>query len=141
MSDEVIKKLEARIAELEAKVNPEPKAPFVPKPYQQPDYTEGASSVVTDWMRDMARAVPTSVVRDIVNDFRGGPAQLQPLSEFLNKGRPVAEPPKAEAPTVPVDSKRPGQDLADAIAIGFANREKAEELAKLVDVANKLKGL
>jgi hypothetical protein len=135
-----IEELRARLAALEAKVNPEPKAPFVPKPYQRRDPTEGASSVVTPWMREMAQAVPTSVVRDIVNDFRGGPAQLRPLAEFLNKG-PVAEPPKAEAVTVPIDSKRPGQDLADAIAIGFANREKAEELAKLVDVANKLRGL
>ena len=127
MSDEHIKKLEARIAELEAKVNPEPKAPFVAPPYQAPDYTEAASSVTMPWMLEMAKAVPTDLVRAIVNDFRGGPAQLRPLKP------PSEEPPK--------DSKRPGQDLMDAIARGFAERERAEELAKLVDVANKLKGL
>ena len=141
MSDEHIKKLEARIAELEAKVNPEPKAPFVAPPYQQRDLTEAASSVTMPWMKEMAQALPTSVVRDIVNDFRGGPAQLQPLSEFLNKGRPVADPSPAVGGTVPRDNKVPGQDLMDAIARRFADRERAEEIAKLVDVANKLKGL
>ena len=98
MSEE-IERLEKRIAELEAKVNPEPKAPFVAPPYQ-----------------------------------------LRPLAEFLS-GKPSADPPKAEAGTVPRDGKVPGQDLMDAIARGFADRERAEELAKLVDVANKLRGL
>jgi hypothetical protein len=134
-----IEELRARLAALEAKVNPEPKAPFVPKPYQQRDLTEGASSVVTPWMREMAQAVPTSLVRDIVNDFRGGPAQLRPLAEFLNKG-PVAEPPLAVATTVPL-GPQPGIAAVDAIAKGFADREKLEELAKLADIAAKLKDL
>jgi hypothetical protein len=127
-----IEELRARLAALEAKVNPEPKAPFVPKPYQQRDPTEGASSVVTPWMREMAQAVPTSLVRDIVNDFRGGPAQLRPLAPQNE------EPPPTVATTVPIGPQR---DIAaiDAIAKGFADRERAEELAKLVDVAAKLK--
>ena len=49
---------------------------------------------------------------------------LMPLAEWL-KGRPQAADPTPVAATIPVDSKRPGQDLVDAISIGFANREKA----------------
>ena len=131
-----IEELEARIKELEAKVNPPPAPPpFVPKtPYQQRDYTEAASNVVMPWMLEMAKAVPTDLVRDIVNDFRAGPATLRPLVP------PSEEPPPAVATTVPL-GKQPGIDAIDAIAKGFADRERLEEFAKLVDVASKLKGL
>jgi hypothetical protein len=132
MSDEVIKKLEARIAELEAKLAPPP--PFVPRHYQPPDYTEALTKIVMPWMEEMARAVPTSVVRDIVRDFGSGPAKLRPLVPQSE------EPPPPVATTIPLGPQR---DIAaiDAIAKGFADRERAEELAKLVDVASKLKGL
>jgi hypothetical protein len=127
-----IEELEAKLAALEAKVNPPAKPPFVPKPYQQPDYTENATRVVMPWMLEMARAVPTSLIRDIVRD--GGPAQLRPLAP------PPSDPPPAVATTVPIGPP-PGVAAIDAIAKGFADREKAEELAKLLDVASKLKGV
>jgi hypothetical protein len=129
-----IAELEARIVELEAKLNPPAKPPFVPPPYQKPDYTEAATKVVMPWMLEMARAVPTSLIRDIVKDFGSGPAQLRPLVP------PSADPPPAVATTVPLGPP-PGIAAIDAIAKGFADREKIEELAKQIDIARKLKGL
>jgi hypothetical protein len=128
-----IAELEARIAELEAKVDPPAKPPFVPKPYQKPDYTENATKVVMPWMLEMARAVPTSLIREIVKDFGSGPAQLRPLVP------PSADPPPAVATTVPLG---PPRDIkyVDAIALGFAERERREALAQQLDVERKLKG-
>jgi hypothetical protein len=129
-----VEDLEKRIAELEAKLEPPPpKAPFVPPPRQHYDPTEGATNVVTPWMLEMARAVPTSLVRDIVKDFGRGPTQLKPMV-------PPGEPPPAVASTVPIGPPA-GIQHVDAIAKGFADREKLEELAKLMDVASKLRGL
>jgi hypothetical protein len=128
-----IAELEARIAELEAKVDPPAKPPFVPPPYQKPDYTENATKVVMPWMLEMARAVPTSLIRDIVKDFGSGPAQLRPLVP------PPSDPPPAVATTVPLG---PPRDIkyVDAIALGFAERERREALAQQLDVERKLKG-
>lgn len=135
--DEELEALKRRVAALEAeKAKSVPEVlPPLPKFYAPRDMTENASSVVMPWMLEMARAVPTSLVRDIVNDFRGGPATLRPLA------RQSEEPPPAVGGgTVPL-GPQPGIAAIDAIAKGFAEREKLEELAKLVDVANKLKGL
>jgi hypothetical protein len=127
-----IAELEAKLAALEAKVDPPAKPPFVPKPYQPPDYTENATKVVMPWMLEMARAVPTSLIRDIVRD--GGPAQLRPLVP------PSADPPPAVATTVPLGPP-PGIAAIDAIAKGFEDRERAEAIANQMDIARKLKGL
>jgi hypothetical protein len=126
-----IEELRKRLEALEAKVNPTPKPPFVPKPYQKPDYTEALTKIVMPWMEEMARAVPTSVVRDIVRDFGAGPAKLKPLV-------PPSDPPPAPATTIPLGAQR-DIGAVDAIAVSFANRERAEELAKALDTMNKLK--
>ena len=139
MSDEQIKKLEARIAELEAKVNPPPPAPS--KPWHSIDLTEQMAVPVRLTGREVYRDQSLAEANMEYSKDRNPVGTLRPLAEFLNKG-PVAEPPPASvAATVPIDNKVPGQDLMDRIAQGFAERERAEELAKLVDVANKLRGL
>jgi hypothetical protein len=132
MSEEM-EALKRRVAELEAKLDPPAPKPFVPQPRQHFDPTEGASSVVTPWMLEMARAVPTSLVRDIVNDFRGGPTVPKPLV-------PPGDPPPPVATTTPLG---PPRDIkyVDAIALGFAERERREALAQQLDVERKLKGL
>jgi hypothetical protein len=137
MSEE-IKKLEARIAELEGKLGIEPPPapkPFVSKPYQPPDYTENASPPIR--LTERERAGPMMSLEDSAK-MRSSVGTLRPLAEFLNGGRPD-EPPKAApvATTTPL-GKVPGIDAIDAIAKAFADREKLEELAKLVDVATKL---
>jgi hypothetical protein len=133
MSDEM-EALKRRIEELEAKVNPPASKPFVPQPRQHYDPTEGATNVVTPWMLEMARAVPTSLVRDIVNDFRGGPTVPKPLVP------PSEEPAPAQATTVPLGLS-PHVKYVDAVALGFAERERAEAIAHQLDIARKLKGL
>ena len=117
-----VEDLEKRIEQLEAqleaaKPKPEP-PPFVPKPHQHWDPTQAMSPPVRLTGREVYK-------KQSIEEAN---------MEYSKDKNPVAA-------TIPVDSKRPGQDLADAIAQGFANREKAEELAKLIDVANKLKGL
>jgi hypothetical protein len=143
MSDEVIKKLEARIAELEAKVNPPAAAPEAPrKPYQPPDYTAQFSPGVKLTGRERYRTdqTPEQALNDARKE-RNPVGRLMPLAQFLNKGQPLPDPPPAVGGGTIPTGKVPGIDHIDRIAKGFADRERAEELAKLVDVASKLKGL
>jgi hypothetical protein len=62
--------LKARVAELErAAKPPAPAAPFKPAPYQQYDPTANMCMPMSTMM-EMARVVPTSMLRDIVHDNR-----------------------------------------------------------------------
>ena len=143
MSDEVIKKLEARIKELEEKVNPHPAVPPTPsKPYQRYDPTEQLSPPVRLTGREQYRTdlTPEQALND-ARKARNPVGQMMPLAQFLNKGQPLPDPPPAVGGGTIPTGKVPGIDHIDRIAKGFADRERAEELAKLVDVANKLKGL
>ena len=72
-------------------------------------------------------------IRALVEDRNINVHSLKPLSSG-------GEPMNTKAVTVPL-GKQPGIDAIDAIAKGFADRERLEEFAKLMDVANKLKGL
>jgi hypothetical protein len=142
MSDEVIKKLEARIKELEEKVNPQPAAPPTPsKPYQRYDPTEQLSPPVRLTGREQYREDQTP--EEALNDARkerNPVGQMMPLAQFLNKGQPLPELPPAQAVTVPISNKQPGIDAVDAIALSFARREREEEIAKALDVARRLRG-
>jgi hypothetical protein len=140
MSDEVIKKLEARIKELEEKVNPHPAVPPTPsKPYQRYDPTEQLSPPVRLTGREQYRTdlTPEEALNDARKE-RNPVGQMRPLAEFLS-GKPSADPPPAQAVTVPVGPQR---DIGaiDAIARGFAEREKLEAIANQLDVARKLRG-
>jgi hypothetical protein len=142
-----VEDLEKRIEQLEAqleaaKPKPEP-PPFVPKPHQHWDPTQAMSPPVRLTGREVYKKQSIEEANMEYSKDKNPVGTLMPLAEWL-KQHPPAEPTPPSpnvGVTIPVDSKRPGQDLADAIAQGFANREKAEELAKLIDVANKLKGL
>ena len=138
MSDEHIKKLEARIAELEAKVNPPPPAPS--KPWQSIDLTAQMAVPVKLTGHETYRDQSLAEANMEYSKDRNPVGTLRPLAEFLS-GKPSADPPKAEGGGTVPTGQAPGIALIDAIAKGFADRERAEELAKLVDVANKLKGL
>jgi hypothetical protein len=139
MSDELIKKLEARIVELEAKVNPPPAKPE-PRWHAPYDWTERMSPPIR--RTEMERRGPQGTDMEY-RKFAHPVGELKPLAEWLAERQPaapvVAAPPPV-ATTVPIG---PPRDIkaVDAIAAGFANREKLEELAKQIDIARKLKGL
>jgi hypothetical protein len=130
MSEELIKKLEARVAELEAKLNPPPEVPPRPRWYQPYDPTERMSPPVRLTGRERYRDQSLAEANAEFSKMTTTPT-LRPLVP------PSADPPPAVATTVPIGPQR---DIAaiDAIALSFARREKEEELAKLVDVASKL---
>jgi hypothetical protein len=138
-----IEDLEARIEQLEGQLAAKAKAEVPPapsKPWQHYDPTEAMSPPIRLTGRERYRTDLTpEQMRNEYSKYANPVGRLMPLAEFLNKG-PLPEPPKAEAVTAPV-GKVPGIDAIDAIAKAFADRERAEELAKLVDVASKLKGL
>jgi hypothetical protein len=60
--DEELTELKARVAELEARARPP--APFDPGPIQRFDPTEGMSMPAST-LREMARAVPDSLIREV----------------------------------------------------------------------------
>jgi hypothetical protein len=138
MSDELIKKLEARIVELEAKVNPPPAKPE-PRWHAPYDWTERMSPPIR--RTEMERRGPQGTDMEY-RKFAHPVGELKPLAEWLAERQPaapvVAAPPPV-ATTVPIG---PPRDIkaVDAVAAGFARREKLEELAKQIDIARKLKG-
>jgi hypothetical protein len=128
-----IEELRARVAELEAKLNPPAKPPFVPTPFQRFDPTEAMSPPIRLTGREQYKEQSRE---EALNEFRKEMTlpTLRPLVP------PPADPPPPAATTVPL-GQVPGVAAIDAIAKSFADREKLEELAKLVDVARRLKGL
>jgi hypothetical protein len=130
MSDE-LESLKKRVAELEA-AKP---APIPPRPqyYAPPDHTAHMHVRLDSGISD-------DVVRSIVADNRGpqGPRSMIPekktVAPPVERGSGWRDPP-------PSPQQVPGISAIDAIAKGFADREKMEQLAQLADVASKLRGL
>ena len=133
-----IEDLEKRIAELESKLSPKPEAPEVPK-WTPPsiDHTAHFAPMIKPTHHAPREGQSLAEANAEFRSATRGVGELTSLAEFLNKG-PLPEPAPAEAVTVPIGPP-PGTKYVDAIAKGFADRERAEELAKLVDVANKLR--
>lgn len=73
-----IETLEARIAKLEAERDGvKPAMRPAPAPY---DYLgRMMANTPSDWEREAAAAVPTSMIRDIVNDHRPGARTAEPV--------------------------------------------------------------
>jgi hypothetical protein len=141
MSDELIKKLEARIVELEAKVSPPPAKPE-PRWHAPPyDWTERMSPPVR--LTEMERRMATKGSDEEYRKFAHPVGELKPLAEWLAERQPtapvVAAPAPAKAVTVPLGPPR-DIDKVDAIAKAFADRERAEELAKQIEIAKTLLG-
>jgi hypothetical protein len=92
-------KLEERIAKLEKAT--EPAKPFVPEPYQPPDYTAGMS-MDRSAMQAMIDAIPSSVMSDLradafkPNPITGGP-NPQPTSQ-VQRGSGWVDERKLEPP-------------------------------------------
>jgi hypothetical protein len=142
MSEE-LEALKRRVAELEAKLGieqppaPKPFVPPPPRPYYDP--TEAMSPPIRLTGREVYKkqslAEANAEFRQAINPV----GTLRPLAEFLSGG-PSADPaPAAVATTVPLG---PPRDIkyVDAIALGFAERERREALAQQLDVERKLKG-
>jgi hypothetical protein len=122
-NEERIAALEAEIAKLKAAA--EPKPPFKAQPFERYDPTANASMSPT-MMREMAKAVGSSLVRDVVRDG----------------ARPVGLPPAPSAmPTKSVGSAGwseprpleppPGIKLIDAQVDEQDRRDKVELVKKL----------
>ena len=138
--DDLRKRLEA----LEAKLNPPPAPGVPPRPkfYAPHDPTEALSPPVRLTGREVYKKQSIEEANMEYSKDKNPVGTLMPLAEWL-KQHPPAEPtppPPNVSGTVPVDSKRPGQDLADAIAIGFANRERLAAIAEQLEIARKLRG-
>jgi hypothetical protein len=128
-----VEDLEKRIEQLEAqlaKLNPPAQAPFVRVPMPRYDFTEAASPPIRLSARELAGP------KGSLDDWRKEvtPPTLRPLVP------PSGQPPPPVATTVPL-GQVPGIAVIDAIALGFDRREKAEEMAKQMDIARKLQGL
>jgi hypothetical protein len=142
--DDEVEALKRRVAALEAekaqKAQPEPAARWH-APY---DWTERMSPPVRRTGMERYRQDQTPEEALMEARKNANPlGTLRPLAEWLAERQPaapVAEPPKAQAVTVPIGPP-PGIEAVDAIAKGFADRERLEELAKQIDIARKLKGL
>jgi hypothetical protein len=143
-----VEDLEKRIAQLEAQLaaqpKPVPEPPPVPKYYAPYDWTERMSPPVRLTGRERYREGQT--IEEANNEFRKNAnpvGTLRPLAEWLAAKEGAAAPAPAPAPvatTIPIGPQRDIRAV-DAVALGFERRERAEELAKLVDTMNKLKGL
>jgi hypothetical protein len=134
-----IAELEAKLAALEAKVNPQPAKPE-PRWHAPYDWTERMSPPIR--RTEMERRGPQGSDMEY-RKFAHPLGELKPLAEWLAERQPagpVAAPAPAKAVTVPIGPP-PGIAAIDAIAAGFANREKLEELAKQIDIARKLLGM
>jgi hypothetical protein len=132
MSDEAkrIAELEARLAALEGKVNPPTPAPFVPAPHFQYDPTAAMSPPIR---RSGMERYRDQTPEEALNEFR-----KMTTTPTLSPMVPPTDPPPARATTEPIGVV-PGLAAIDAIAKGFADREKLEQLANLADVASKLR--
>jgi hypothetical protein len=134
-----IEELRARLAALEAKVDPPAKPEFVRTPMPRYDPTEAMSPAVRLTGREEYKK---QTIEEANAEFRqsiGGVGTLKPLAEFLSGGRPAEPAPVATATTVPL-GQPPGIAVIDAIATGFEMRERAEEIAKQLQIARTLKG-
>jgi hypothetical protein len=131
MSEE-LEALKRRVAELEAKLDPKPQAPFVRVPMPRYDFTEAASPPIRLTGREQYKQQSPE---EALNEFRKEMTlpTLRPLVP------PSEQPPAPVATTIPI-GKQPGIDVIDAIALGFAERERREALAQQLDVERKLKG-
>jgi hypothetical protein len=125
-----IEELRKRIEQLEAE---KPK-PIPPRPqyWAPPDYTKNfhvpIASVIDDrTVRDIARAGAAAAPSSTIPEKK----TIAPPVERGNGWRDVPAKPQ----------RVPGIAAIDAIAKGFADREKTEQLAQLADVASKLRGL
>jgi hypothetical protein len=82
---------------------------------------------------EMSRAIPTSVVRDLVNDARAFAQQNK-----LSRGR---EPTPQLGPIDPTPLGPPvGLNIIDRLCEAQAKRDADEELARRLDLARRLKG-
>jgi hypothetical protein len=137
--DDEVEALKRRVAELEGKLNPPPPPPPIPRWYQPYDWTERMSPPIR--RTEMERRGPRGSDMEY-RKFAHPVGELKPLAEWLAERQPAApaaESPKAQAVTVPIGPP-PGIEAVDAIAKGFADRERLEELAKQIDIARKLLG-
>jgi hypothetical protein len=125
--------LKKRLAVLEAKLEiepPPPAKPFVPpppRPYYDPTEAMSPPIRISEWER---RNSP----KQSAEEFRKSlyPQQLPTVA-------PADPVPPAVGVTVPIGPP-PGIAAIDAIAKGFADRERAEAIANQMDVARKLMG-
>ena len=140
MSEE-LEALKARIEELERRLNPPAPAPEAPrKPFQMPDYTEQMTPRIKPTYQEPREGQTLAEANMEFRKYANPVGTPMPLAQFLNQGRPLPEPEPAQAVTVPVSNKQPGIDAVDAIAQGFADRQRLEELAQHVDALRKLAG-
>ena len=85
------------------------------------------------WQVSAERAVPTSLVRDLVSDAR------RPVTGGMRRSM-AEERPKASGWRDAAQLATPHVAQVDAIAESFAQRDRLEELAKLREQMQQLKG-
>ncbi len=83
--------LRARVAELEAIVKAPETKPFVRAPHR-PLNPLNVGALPANALNEMVRAVPSSVVADLVNDFRRGPSRPSSLTAQQNRAVPEQNP-------------------------------------------------
>jgi hypothetical protein len=124
---EEIAALKAEVAALKAKVDP-PKSEFKPQPYQQYDPTANMCMPMSTMM-EMARVVPTGMLRDIVHDNRaptGRPGMI-PEQPSNVRGDNVAGSGSGWAHETPLGPP-PGIQWVDRQLDAQDARDKAERL-------------
>jgi hypothetical protein len=91
---------------------------------------------VEEWHHDMMRAVPDGLVRQIVNDHRGGPAKLAPLSS--DQRGVVGQPEPGWIDAAPLGPP-PGQAYIDQLCAAADAEDRVERLSKVIDVLKVLR--
>jgi hypothetical protein len=143
---EEIAELKREVAELKAKVSP-PESTFKPAPYQQYDPTAGMTMPAST-LREMVRAVPDHMLRDIVRDNRaptGRPGMI-PDAQYPTSPRPSAGDGTGWAREIPlgpsmhqryVEQQIDAQDANDK-AERVQQAAQAETARKFVEQSEKL---
>jgi hypothetical protein len=130
---EEIAALKREVAELKAKISP-PKSDFKPAPYQQYDPTANMCMPMSTMM-EMARVVPTGMLRDIVHDNRaptGRPGMIPNSQQASSSGGGAANVPGSgtgwarETPLGPP----PGVNYADRLMDAQDQKDRAELLER-----------
>jgi len=82
-----------------------------------------------EWQADMIRTVPDSLVRDLVNDFRRGPAVRSSLASRPGSQEPVRPVGGGSTPVSPP----PGLQWVDRIAESFAATDRANAIREKLE--------
>jgi hypothetical protein len=95
---------------------------------------EAKARGLQEWQLDAMRAVPESLLRDIVADSRAG---ISASASMLPSRKPSEEPPPAASGGT-ADLAVPGLRHVDAIASSFERRDRLEALIKERDLVRKM---